>query len=83
MPIWPTSFPGLSAPHYDIALPLGISFFTFHHIMYLTDLKAGKAPRYDLVRYAMIRKPMPLVRQLGLGQQRADQRDAKPEPGRR
>jgi alginate O-acetyltransferase complex protein AlgI len=45
--------PGLSAPHYDIALPLGISFFTFHHIMYLTDLKAGKAPRYDLVRYAL------------------------------
>ena len=45
--------PGLQAPHYDIALPLGISFFTFHHIMYLTDLKAGKAPRYDLVRYSL------------------------------
>lgn len=45
--------PGLHAPHYDIALPLGISFFTFHHIMYLTDLKAGKAPRYDLVRYSL------------------------------
>ena len=45
--------PGLNAPHYDIALPLGISFFTFHHIMYLTDLKAGKAPRYDLVRYSL------------------------------
>lgn len=45
--------PGLTAPHYDIALPLGISFFTFHHIMYLTDLKAGKAPRYDLVRYSL------------------------------
>src|SRR5665213_4007972 len=24
-------------PHFDIALPLGISFFTFHHIMYLVD----------------------------------------------
>ncbi|MGO4572291.1 MBOAT family O-acyltransferase [Microvirga sp. 2TAF3] len=45
--------PGLSAPKYDIALPLGISFFTFHHIMYLTDLKAGKAPRFDLVRYGL------------------------------
>ncbi|MGO4705777.1 MBOAT family protein [Microvirga sp. 2MCAF38] len=45
--------PGLHAPKYDIALPLGISFFTFHHIMYLTDLRAGKAPRYDLVRYAL------------------------------
>ncbi|WP_243373633.1 MBOAT family O-acyltransferase [Microvirga solisilvae] len=45
--------PGLQAPHYDIALPLGISFFTFHHIMYLTDLKKGNAPRYDLVRYGL------------------------------
>jgi alginate O-acetyltransferase complex protein AlgI len=45
--------PGIRPPHYDIALPLGISFFTFHHIMYLTDLKAGKAPRYDLVRYGL------------------------------
>ena len=45
--------PGLGAPKYDIALPLGISFFTFHHIMYLTDLRAGRAPRFDLVRYAL------------------------------
>jgi alginate O-acetyltransferase complex protein AlgI len=45
--------PGLTAPRLDIALPLGISFFTFHHIMYLTDLKAGRAPRYDLVRYGL------------------------------
>ncbi|MBZ6075421.1 MBOAT family O-acyltransferase [Microvirga puerhi] len=45
--------PGVTPPHYDIALPLGISFFTFHHIMYLTDLKAGKAPRFDLVRYGL------------------------------
>jgi alginate O-acetyltransferase complex protein AlgI len=44
---------GLAAPKLDVALPLGISFFTFHHIMYLTDLKAGRAPRYDLVRYAL------------------------------
>lgn len=45
--------PGLPAPKFDIALPLGISFFTFHHIMYLTDLRRGQAPRYDLVRYAL------------------------------
>jgi D-alanyl-lipoteichoic acid acyltransferase DltB (MBOAT superfamily) len=45
--------PGVHAAHWDIVLPLGISFFTFHHIMYLTDLKAGKAPRYDLVRYGL------------------------------
>jgi alginate O-acetyltransferase complex protein AlgI len=37
----------------DIALPLGISFFTFHHIMYLVDLRKGKAPTYPLDRYAL------------------------------
>ncbi|MGI6246128.1 MAG: MBOAT family O-acyltransferase [Pseudochelatococcus sp.] len=36
-----------------LALPLGISFFTFHHIMYLTDLKAGRAPQFGLVRYTL------------------------------
>lgn len=45
--------PGLPAPKLELALPLGISFFTFHHIMYLTDLRRGQAPRYDLVRYAL------------------------------
>ncbi|WP_332694191.1 MBOAT family O-acyltransferase [Bosea sp. (in: a-proteobacteria)] len=45
--------PGLPAPKLDIALPLGISFFTFHHVMYLTDLRRGEAPRYDLVRYSL------------------------------
>jgi D-alanyl-lipoteichoic acid acyltransferase DltB (MBOAT superfamily) len=44
---------GLPAPRLDIALPLGISFFTFHHVMYLTDLRRGEAPRYDLVRYTL------------------------------
>lgn len=44
---------GLPAPRSDLALPLGISFFTFHHIMYLVDLRRGQAPRYDLVRYAL------------------------------
>ncbi|MGU3537253.1 MBOAT family O-acyltransferase [Methylobacterium sp. A54F] len=45
--------PGLSLPHSDWVLPLGISFFTFHHVMYLTDLRAGRAPAYGLVRYAL------------------------------
>src|SRR3954467_13868820 len=45
--------PGLHAPRFAVALPLGISFFTFHHVMYLVDLRAGRAPRYDLVRYAL------------------------------
>lgn len=40
-------------PHLDIVLPLGISFFTFHHIMYLADLRAGRAPRFDFTRYAL------------------------------
>jgi hypothetical protein len=38
---------------FAIALPLGISFFTFHHIMYLVDLRKGKAPEYPLDRYAL------------------------------
>ena len=40
-------------PQFDITLPLGISFFTFHHIMYLVDLRRGKAPPYSLARYAL------------------------------
>jgi alginate O-acetyltransferase complex protein AlgI len=44
---------GFETPRYDFVLPLGISFFTFHHIMYLTDLRAGRAPGFDLVRYAL------------------------------
>ncbi|MFZ0065746.1 MAG: MBOAT family O-acyltransferase [Pseudolabrys sp.] len=39
--------------HLNIALPLGISFFTFHHIMYLVDLRRGKAPDYSLGHYAL------------------------------
>jgi len=44
---------GRPMPVLDIALPLGISFFTFHHIMYLVDLRKGKAPTYSLDRYAL------------------------------
>jgi alginate O-acetyltransferase complex protein AlgI len=44
---------GRPLPLLDIALPLGISFFTFHHIMYLVDLRKGKAPVYPLGRYAL------------------------------
>jgi alginate O-acetyltransferase complex protein AlgI len=44
--------PGLTLARAELALPLGISFFTFHHVMYLTDLKAGRAPRYSLPEYA-------------------------------
>jgi D-alanyl-lipoteichoic acid acyltransferase DltB (MBOAT superfamily) len=44
---------GIPAGHIDIALPLGISFFTFHHVMYLVDLRGGRAPLYPLDRYAL------------------------------
>lgn len=45
--------PGIEAPRLGLALPLGISFFTFHHIMYLSDLRAGRAPSFGLVKYAL------------------------------
>jgi len=44
---------GRPVSHLNLALPLGISFFTFHHIMYLVDLRRGRAPRYPLGRYAL------------------------------
>ncbi|MFI4986261.1 MAG: MBOAT family O-acyltransferase [Alphaproteobacteria bacterium] len=44
---------GLDLPEPRFALPLGISFFTFHHVMYLTDLRAGIAPLYGLTRYGL------------------------------
>ena len=37
----------------DFVLPLGISFFTFHHIMYLADLRRGRAEATSLDRYAL------------------------------
>jgi len=48
-----TSLSGIAFGPFGIALPLGISFFTFHHIMYLVDLRKGKAPEYTLDRYAL------------------------------
>jgi alginate O-acetyltransferase complex protein AlgI len=44
---------GFDLPEPRFALPLGISFFTFHHVMYLTDLRAGIAPLYGLTRYGL------------------------------
>lgn len=38
---------------FSLALPLGISFFTFHHIMYLSDLRAGRAPLFGPVRFGL------------------------------
>ncbi len=36
-----------------LALPLGISFFTFHNIIYLADLYRGRPPRYGFRNYAL------------------------------
>lgn len=44
---------GIPVRQFDIVLPLGISFFTFHHIMYLVDLGRGKAPIFSLEKYAL------------------------------
>jgi alginate O-acetyltransferase complex protein AlgI len=44
---------GLPVSRFELALPLGISFFTFHHVMYLVDLRSGRAPIYPLDRYAL------------------------------
>ncbi len=45
--------PGLEIGPVGLALPLGISFFTFHHCMYLADLRAGRAPAFGLRDYAL------------------------------
>lgn len=37
---------GLPEPHWNILLPLGISFFTFEQIAWLVELRRGKAPLY-------------------------------------
>jgi hypothetical protein len=44
---------GFSPGRLDLVLPLGISFFTFHHIMYLADLRQGRAEATTLDRYAL------------------------------
>src|SRR5262249_48226427 len=44
---------GRPLPHLALVLPLGISFFTFHHIMYLADLRRCVAPIFSLDRYAL------------------------------
>jgi alginate O-acetyltransferase complex protein AlgI len=37
----------------DVALPLGISFFTFTQIAYLVDLQEGSAKQQDLASYSL------------------------------
>ena len=44
---------GASMGWWQIALPLGISFFTFQQIAYLIDLKRGDVESHDLVGYML------------------------------
>lgn len=38
------SFTGLDLPVIELALPIGISFYTFHHISYVVDVYRGERP---------------------------------------
>jgi alginate O-acetyltransferase complex protein AlgI len=44
---------GWRIPVPAVLLPIGISFFTFHNIIYLADLYGGRAPRYRLRDYGL------------------------------
>jgi D-alanyl-lipoteichoic acid acyltransferase DltB (MBOAT superfamily) len=44
---------GRSLPHFDIVLPLGISFFTFQQIAYLVDVMRGAKVERDIVSYTL------------------------------
>lgn len=44
---------GLSIPLLHLALPLGISFFTFEQIAYIVDAHRGHARRYGFVEYCL------------------------------
>jgi len=48
-----TGLTGVAIPLLHLALPVGISFLTFHHIMYLSDLGRGRAQAAPLDRYAL------------------------------
>jgi len=44
---------GWRLPTSPLLLPIGISFFTFHNIIYMADLLKGRAPRYGLRDYGL------------------------------
>jgi D-alanyl-lipoteichoic acid acyltransferase DltB (MBOAT superfamily) len=47
------SLAGLAYHPFALALPLGISFFSFQQIGYIVDLRRGEAKPHPLVRYAL------------------------------
>lgn len=46
-------FSGAKPGLFDLAMPLGISFFTFQQIAFLVDLRRGEADRPTLFRYGL------------------------------
>jgi len=44
---------GWHLPKSPLLLPIGISFFTFHNIIYMADLLRGRSPRYSLRDYGL------------------------------
>jgi alginate O-acetyltransferase complex protein AlgI len=42
---------GFEAPHWTLAFPLAISFYTFHQISFLVDVSRKRATRPDLLTY--------------------------------
>ena len=44
---------GLSMPHVDIPLPIGISFYTFTQIAFLVDVHRGIAREYQPLKYGL------------------------------
>ncbi|HWU26457.1 MAG TPA: MBOAT family protein, partial [Rhizomicrobium sp.] len=44
---------GAATPIFDIALPLGISFYTFTQIAFLVDAARGEAREYGIIRYVL------------------------------
>ncbi|KMO29949.1 acyltransferase [Methylobacterium variabile] len=82
-------FTGAAPPLVSLALPLGISFFTFQHIAYLVDLRRGTAERMTLSEYAIyvaffprviagpLVRPSELVGQLRAPEPASDDRAAR------
>ncbi|TGM61839.1 MBOAT family O-acyltransferase [Leptospira adleri] len=55
-------FPGTGVVLPEILLPVGISFYTFHNISYLSDIRSGKIlPCVDFIRFGVYDLFFPLL----------------------